>query len=67
VAGRVARVDVARPSITISTQDCESLVLVVNSKTKLLKDGKNINLSAFKKGNSAKAGHEIVFTDGEMK
>lgn len=61
--GRVARVDTGRPAITISTEDYESLVLIVNPETKLIKNGKNIKLSEIKKGNLVRIDYEIVYKD----
>src|SRR3989338_310018 len=62
-AGRVTRVDTGRPAITISTEGYKSLILIVNSETKLLKDGKNIKLSEIKRGNLVKVDYEIVYKD----
>jgi Cu/Ag efflux protein CusF len=61
--GRVVRVDIGRPTITISTEDYKSLILIVNSETQLLKDGKNIELSEIKKGNHVSVEYEIVYKD----
>lgn len=61
--GRVARVDGARPTITISTEDYKTLVLIVNSETKLIKDGKNIKLLEIKKGDRVSVDYEIVYKD----
>lgn len=63
VMGRVVRVDTNRPSITISTEDYKSLVLIVNSETVLLKNGKNIKLPEIKKGNHVRVDYEIVYKD----
>jgi hypothetical protein len=61
--GRVVRVDTGRPAIIISTEEYKSLILIVDLKTKLLKDGKNIKLSEIKKGNLVKVDYEIVYKD----
>lgn len=61
--GRVARVDTDRPAITISTEDYKSLILIVNSETEIIKDGKNIKLSEIKKGIIVRTDYEIVYKD----
>jgi len=63
VIGRVVRVDTGWPAITISTEEYKSLILIVNSETQLLKDGKNIKLSEIKKGNHVSVEYEIVYKD----
>jgi len=63
VSGKIARIDAARPAIIIATEDYKSLVLIVNSETKLLRYGKNIKLSEIKKGNLVRVDYEIVYKD----
>ena len=63
VIGRVARVDTGRSEIIISTEEYKSLILKVDSKTKLLKDDKSVKLSDIKKGNVVRVDYEIVYKD----
>lgn len=62
-SGRVAKVDIGRPGITISTEDYKMLILIINTDTKLLKHGRSIKLSEIKKGNLVKVDYEIVYKD----
>jgi len=61
--GRVAKVDAGKSIITISTKEYKTLVVAINAKTELLKDGRAIKFSEIKKGNLVRVDYEIVYKD----
>lgn len=61
--GRVAKVDTGKPVIIISTKEDKSLIVAIDSKTELSKEGKNIKLSEIKKGNFVRVTYKIIYKD----
>ncbi len=59
ITGKITEVNLKNLTITIELKTRESLKIKVNKDTVITKAGKNITLSAFKKGDSATITYEI--------